>query len=115
MHPAIAMFPSDLFYGGLLKNGVSAPERRPLPGFPWPREEFPVAFIPVKGIEMDDGVSKYNEMEAEAACDAVKMLLQGGKVCDIAVPCLNFTELHSFSSALCPTLQSLLHMRPKLD
>jgi hypothetical protein len=26
-------------------------------------------------------VSKYNEMEAEAACDAVKMLLQGGKVC----------------------------------
>jgi regulator of nonsense transcripts 1 len=27
MHPRIAMFPSDLFYGGLLKNGVSAPER----------------------------------------------------------------------------------------
>jgi len=39
MHPAIAMFPSDLFYGGKLNNGVSPPERRPLPGFPWPREE----------------------------------------------------------------------------
>ena len=47
MHPGIAMFPSDLFYGGKLLSGVSAPERRPLAGFPWPREEFPVAFVPV--------------------------------------------------------------------
>lgn len=87
MHPCIAMFPSDLFYGGLLRTGVSAPERRPLAGFPWPREEFPVAFIPVQGVEMDDGVSKYNEAEAEAACSAVTMLLQGGQctVSDIAV------------------------------
>jgi hypothetical protein len=81
------MFPSDLFYGGLLKTGVSAPERRPLAGFPWPREEFPAAFIPVKGIEMDDGVSKYNEAEAEAACQVVSGLLEGGQcgVSDIAV------------------------------
>lgn len=87
MHPAIAMFPSDLFYGGLLRSGVSAPERRPLAGFPWPREEFPVAFISVQGNELDDGVSKYNEEEAAAACEAVKMLLQGGqcRVSDIAV------------------------------
>ena len=87
MHPCIAMFPSDLFYGGLLKNGVSAPERRPLAGFPWPREEFPVAFVPVKGDELDDGVSKYNEAEAAAACDAVAALLQGGQcaISDIAV------------------------------
>ena len=87
MHPCIAMFPSDLFYGGLLRTGVSAPERRPLAGFPWPREEFPCAFIPVYGTEMDDGVSKFNEAEAEAACSAVTMLLQGGQctVSDIAV------------------------------
>lgn len=87
MHPCIAMFPSDLFYGGKLQNGVTAPERRPLAGFPWPREEFPVAFIPVQGIEMDDGVSKYNELEAEAACRAVQALLEGGQctVSDIAV------------------------------
>jgi hypothetical protein len=39
MHPSIAQFPSDLFYGGKLLNGVSPPERRPLAGFPWPREE----------------------------------------------------------------------------
>jgi regulator of nonsense transcripts 1 len=87
MHPCIAMFPSDLFYGGKLLNGVSAPERRPLAGFPWPREEFPVAFVPVKGVEMDDGVSKMNEAEAAAACDAVAALLAGGQcsVSDIAV------------------------------
>ena len=87
MHPCIAQFPSDLFYGGLLQNGVSAPERRPLPGFSWPREEFPVAFVPVYGVEMDDGVSKYNEAEAAAACDAVAALMSGGhcSVSDIAV------------------------------
>jgi hypothetical protein len=88
MHPGIAMFPSDLFYGGKLRNGVSPPERRPLAGFPWPREEFPVAFVPVnQGIEMDDGVSKLNEAEAAAACDAVAALLAGGQcgVSDIAV------------------------------
>ena len=88
MHPGIAMFPSDLFYGGKLRNGVSPPERRPLAGFPWPREEFPVAFVPVNhGVEMDDGVSKLNEAEAAAACDAVAALLGGGQcsVLDIAV------------------------------
>jgi len=87
MHPAIAMFPSDLFYGGKLLNGVSAPERRPLAGFPWPREEFPVAFMPVQGSEMDDGVSKMNEAEAIAACEVVAMLMNGGQcsVSDIAV------------------------------
>lgn len=87
MHPCIAMFPSDLFYGGKLLNGVTAPERRPLAGFPWPREEFPVAFVPVKGVEMDDGVSKMNEAEAAAACDAVAALLSGGQCTpsDIAV------------------------------
>lgn len=88
MHPSIAMFPSDLFYGGKLLNGVSAPERRPLAGFPWPREEFPVAFVPVNhGVEVDDGVSKLNEAEAAATCDAVSALLEGGQctTADIAV------------------------------
>jgi regulator of nonsense transcripts 1 len=86
MHPSIAQFPSDLFYGGKLLNGVSPPERRPLPGFPWPREEFPVAFIPIYGHEIDDGVSKMNEAEAAAAYDAVAALMEGGcSVSDVAV------------------------------
>ena len=88
MHPGISMFPSDLFYGGKLNDGVSAPERRPLQGFPWPREEFPIAFIPVvDSIEVDDGVSKANEAEAIEVCNAVVHLLEGGQcsVSDIAV------------------------------
>ena len=88
MHPAISMFPSDLFYGGKLNDGVSPPERRPLQGFPWPREEFPVAFVPVvDSIEIDDGVSKANEEEAVEVCHAVVQLLSGGQctVADIAV------------------------------
>lgn len=88
MHPGISMFPSDLFYGGKLNDGVSPPERRPLPGFPWPREEFPVAFIPVtEGSEIDDGASKANDAEAAAVCDAVVALLGGGQctVSQIAV------------------------------
>lgn len=82
------MFPSDLFYGGKLNDGVSPPERRPLQGFPWPREEFPVAFIPViDSFEIDDGVSKANEEEAMEVCHAVGQLLEGGQctVSDIAV------------------------------
>ncbi|KAL7497409.1 hypothetical protein ACHAWT_008198 [Skeletonema menzelii] len=88
MHPAISMFPSDLFYGGKLNDGVTPPERRPLQGFPWPREEFPVAFIPVTdSFETDDGVSKANEAEAVEVCNAVVSLLEGGQctVSDIAV------------------------------
>lgn len=53
-----------------------------------PREEFPVAFVPVtNGVEIDDGVSKMNELEAAAACDAVEALLKGGQctTSDIAV------------------------------
>ena len=53
-----------------------------------PREEFPVAFVPVPGgVEIDDGVSKMNEAEAAAACDAVEALLKGGqcRTSDIAV------------------------------
>jgi regulator of nonsense transcripts 1 len=88
MHPGISMFPSDLFYGGKLNDGVTPPERRPLAGFPWPREEFPVAFIPITdSAEIDDGVSKSNEAEASEVCHAVALLLSGGQctVSDIAV------------------------------
>jgi len=88
MHPGISMFPSDLFYGGKLNDGVTPPERRPLPGFPWPREEFPIAFIPVvESFEIDDGASKANEAEALEVCNAVVHLLDGGQctVSDIAV------------------------------
>lgn len=112
MHPAISMFVSDLFYGGLLIDGVHPHQRRPLAGFPWPRVEFPVAFVPIRcsdhnnntgnnntnsndkgngnnGGEQTDSQtnSKYNTAEAHAAVDVVEMLLEGGQctVHDIAV------------------------------
>mmetsp|Transcript_488 Transcript_488/g.815 ORF Transcript_488/g.815 Transcript_488/m.815 type:complete len:663 (-) Transcript_488:224-2212(-) len=89
MHPAISMFVSDLFYGGLLIDGVHPHQRRPLQGFPWPRAEFPVAFVPIRSGEQTDEQtnSKYNTAEAHAAVDVVEMLLEGGQctVHDIAV------------------------------
>ena len=48
------MFPSDVFYGGLLLRI----ESRLRNVEPWPREELPFASIPVIGTEVDDGASK---------------------------------------------------------
>lgn len=45
MHPAIACFPSRHFYEGALDDGVTAAQRAPPPGFPWPRPDFPVALV----------------------------------------------------------------------
>lgn len=40
--------------------------RAPLPGFPWPRPEWPVAFVNVRhSREESEGTSKINRMEAE--------------------------------------------------
>merc|ERR1740130_85768 len=51
MHPAISMFPTDLFYSGMVSDGVTAVSRPAPSGFMWPRADFPVAFIPVEGHE----------------------------------------------------------------
>ncbi len=32
MHPAISQFPSDLFYGGRIMDGIDATKRPPPPG-----------------------------------------------------------------------------------
>lgn len=86
MHPIIAELPSDLFYGGCLRNGVTAQDR-PLPGgFRWPRPLEPVAFIHVYGQERSEGDSIYNESEARRAVDVVVQFLNGGtKPHEIAV------------------------------
>ena len=47
MHPAIAQFPGDLFYGGRLLDGIRGGDRPEPPGFAWPRSNFPVAFVNV--------------------------------------------------------------------
>ena len=48
MHPTISAAPARLFYGGRLRDGVSAAARAPAPaGFPWPDPQRPVAFVNV--------------------------------------------------------------------
>ena len=51
MHPKIAEFPADRFYGGLLRSKVD-PKDRPLPkGFQWERANVPVTFIDVSYLD----------------------------------------------------------------
>ena len=89
MHPGIAQFVSDVFYCGRLKDGVTGSQRRALKGFPWPRMEFPVAFVPIYAMENESSSehSRYNEAEAEAAVHAVEALLAGGQCteADVAI------------------------------
>ena len=54
MHPAVAAFAARHFYGGELSDGVTAAQRPPPAGFPWPRVAFPVALVRVAGFEQMD-------------------------------------------------------------
>ena len=51
MHPAISQLPSDLFYAGEIADGIGAADRPSPAGFCWPRSDWPVALIPVAGVE----------------------------------------------------------------
>lgn len=51
MNPGISRFPSTWFYGSRLKDGVSAADKPPPRGLPWPKSNLPVAVIPVEGTE----------------------------------------------------------------
>jgi hypothetical protein len=79
MHPAISEFPSDCFYGGRIKDGVSAAARPAPAGLHWPRPDFPVMFIGSEsGQESSDGSSKYNDAEVAIVVDLVQQLLASG-------------------------------------
>jgi superfamily I DNA and/or RNA helicase len=74
-----AQFPCDLFYAGRLQDGVAGTARPAPAGFPWPRPDWPVAFVPVPhGREESEGSSKSNRAEAEAVAAAVAGLLAAG-------------------------------------
>jgi hypothetical protein len=87
MHPALAEFPADAFYGGRLSSGVASKDRLPCKGFSWPRHGWPVALLPVlHGCETDDGLSKLNRAEATAVASVVAGLQAAGlRASDIAV------------------------------
>ena len=52
MHPALSEFPSNMFYDGMLQNGVSAHERlRRNVAIPWPVPNMPMMFYQNLGQE----------------------------------------------------------------
>ena len=70
MHPAIAEFPSQQFYAGRVRSGVTAAQRPPARGLAWPDAEgAPVAVLAVEeGVEerADQGGSRARRMAAGA-------------------------------------------------
>lgn len=72
MHPALAKFPSEVFYSGFLNDGVSAEERKwPRTIFNWPNPDIPMFFwnVPSQEEFYESGLSYVNRHEA--GCIAV--------------------------------------------
>lgn len=81
MHPKIAQFSAESFYGSRLKNGVSASDRKPIGGFPWPVPGCGIAFIHVDGsFEQRERESYKNDGEAQCLEDLMFGILQKGDV-----------------------------------
>lgn len=94
MHPFIAQFPSQRFYGGLLQSHPANTYKRPRPeGFPWPHPTLPVAFVAVGGDEDDvpyapfyeqrtngNQTSYLNRKEADVLMEVLGGVLRRGQV-----------------------------------
>jgi hypothetical protein len=79
MHPVIAEFPSDSFYAGHLKTGIEYRARLPPPGFEWPVQGAPVAFVPVNvAEEVKDGTSYVNVAEVDKIAVILMQLVRTG-------------------------------------
>jgi regulator of nonsense transcripts 1 len=75
MHPAIAEFPSDIFYSKLITNGITADDRDwGSPTIPWPRQDWPLMFWNVDSREenYESASSFMNSREAEYIALLVK-------------------------------------------
>ena len=81
MHPCLSEFPSNMFYEGMLQNGLTAPERsRPGIDFPWPDAQMPMFFYRSLGQEelSGSGTSYLNRTEASAVEKIITQFLRGG-------------------------------------
>lgn len=79
MNPYISLWPSQHFYKGMIKDGVSG-EARPIPkGFDWPQKDVPVAFIPCYSPEQTTGdKSKLNRGEGSIVKGIVNDFVRSG-------------------------------------
>ena len=89
MHPCLSEFPSNMFYGGHLQNGVTAETRlRKDVDFPWPLPEMPMMFWTNLGQEeiSASGTSYLNRTEASNVEKAISRFFKAGvKPADIGV------------------------------
>jgi len=72
MHPKIAQFPSQTFYGGKLKSGTTHESRKPI----WKFIQEPAAFLSVDGNEKKCGTSFANYEEVDKIEQIVNVLLK---------------------------------------
>jgi regulator of nonsense transcripts 1 len=81
MHPCLSEFPSNMFYDGSLKNGISSSERLMTSlDFPWPVREAPMMFHSNIGQEeiSSSGTSYLNRTETATCERIVTHLLKAG-------------------------------------
>ncbi|CAE7594717.1 upf1 [Symbiodinium sp. CCMP2456] len=81
MHPSIARFPCDAFYGGTIRDGLAMSKRELIPGFPWPVPGCHVAFVEcgyMTGEEGNLGGSHSNYKEANVLLTVLKRCLAEG-------------------------------------
>mmetsp|Transcript_70701 Transcript_70701/g.153524 ORF Transcript_70701/g.153524 Transcript_70701/m.153524 type:complete len:1092 (+) Transcript_70701:54-3329(+) len=79
MHPSIAAFPAQLFYGGELSNAPEMEKRQPIPGFVWPSRNSRVCFVNCQAYYEDQAralrSSKTNVEEAELLIQVLQRFL----------------------------------------
>ncbi|KAK9807686.1 hypothetical protein WJX72_006138 [[Myrmecia] bisecta] len=97
MHPLIAELPSQLFYGGLLKSGISAADRPTPASSIWPNPACPVVLVECEGAgerrssginqtSAEEGGNSYNnEEEAKLALRALWSLSESGPLGSVAI------------------------------
>ena len=83
MHPAIAEFPSNYFYDGMLENGCSIADRSESRAvFPWPERDIPMFFFDSQGggegSEERQGPSYLNRYECMLVGEIVSVLYGSG-------------------------------------
>lgn len=78
MHPYISLFPSNQFYRGLIKNGISRSDRKFYEGINWISNEIPIIFYHMVSDEKTVNKSKINIKQSEFVIDLVNSLLENG-------------------------------------